>query len=79
MPTVLNWGPYRFFFWSYDCTELPHIHVQQDRNRAKFWLQPVSLADNKGFRAKELRDLERIIMENQDLLRRKWDEHCKGI
>jgi hypothetical protein len=38
----------------------------------------VSLADNDGFQAKELRTIERIIMEHLDLLRSKWDEHCAG-
>ncbi|MFN8484647.1 MAG: DUF4160 domain-containing protein [Anaerolineae bacterium] len=78
MPTVLTVGPYRFFFWSYDCSEPRHIHVQRDRSRAKFWLAPVGLADSYGFRPKELGDIERVIEEHQDLLRRKWDEHCGG-
>jgi hypothetical protein len=76
MPTALIVGPYRFFFWSYDCIEPRHIHVQRDRSRARFWLDPVSLADNGGFRANELRRIERIILENLDLLRSKWNEHC---
>jgi len=78
MPTVLIVGPYRFFFWSYDCVEPRHIHAQRDRSRAKFWLDPVILAENRGFRAKELREIERIIIQNLDLLRSRWDEHCAG-
>jgi hypothetical protein len=78
MPTALFIGPYRFFFWSYDCAELRHMHVQRDRQRAKFWLDPVSLADNDGFRAKELREIERLIVAHLDVLRREWDEHCNG-
>jgi hypothetical protein len=71
MPTAIIIGPYRFFFWSYDCAEPRHIHIQRDRKRVKFWLEPLSLADNNGFRARELRDIERITMENVDLLRSK--------
>lgn len=78
MPTALIIGPYRFFFWSYDCTEPQHIHIQRDRTRAKFWLDPVSLADNNGFRSRELREIERLIVENLELLRSAWDEHCNG-
>ena len=78
MPTALIVGPYRFFFWSYDCAEPRHIHVQRERNRAKFWLDPVSLAENRGFRPRELRDIERIIAEQREMLRSKWDEHCTG-
>jgi hypothetical protein len=78
MPTALIVGPYRFSFWAYDCGEPPHIHVHRERNQAKFWLDPVALADNKGFRANELRDIERIIVEHLELLRSKWDEYCTG-
>lgn len=40
MPTVKGIeGPYRFFFFSFDCNEPPHIHVQRERQLAKFWLE----------------------------------------
>lgn len=78
MPTALRVGPYRFYFWSYDCVEPRHIHVQRERFHAKYWLDPISFADGRGFRAAELREIERIIVENQALLRSKWDEHCLG-
>lgn len=76
MPTVLIIGPYRLFFWSYDCSEPPHIHIKREKDNAKFWLEPVSLASNHGFKSHELRAIERIIQDNLDELRRKWDEHC---
>jgi hypothetical protein len=43
-------GPYRFFFYSFDCQEPPHVHVRRERLTCKFWLDPVSLAGNDGFR-----------------------------
>ena len=49
MPTVLRIGPYRFFFYANENGEPHHIHVQQDRMLAKFWLTPVSLARSTGF------------------------------
>jgi len=36
MPTVLRLGPYRFFFYAGDADEPPHVHVERDRNTAKF-------------------------------------------
>lgn len=78
MPTALIFGPYRFFFWSYDCAEPRHVHVQRERKRAKFWLDPVSLADSSGFRPRELREVEWIIEDHLALLRSVWDEHCGG-
>lgn len=44
MPTILRVGPYRFFFYSGDGREPPHIHVERDSGVAKFWLDPVRLA-----------------------------------
>jgi hypothetical protein len=47
MPTVLWIGPYRFFFYSRENQEPPHIHVERDDNVAKYWLEPVALASNR--------------------------------
>jgi hypothetical protein len=74
MPTTLIEGPYRFSFYSREPHEPRHTHVKRDRSEAKFWLDPVDLAYNHGFSAKEVRDIEKIINRNADLLRRKWDE-----
>jgi hypothetical protein len=40
MPTVLRWKGYRFFFWSGDRGEPPHVHVKRDAGEAKVWLDP---------------------------------------
>lgn len=69
-------GPYRFHFWSYDCEEPRHIHVQRENKHAKFWLDPILLAESYGFRGKELCEVERIIVANRTLLQEAWDEHC---
>jgi hypothetical protein len=55
LPTVPGIpGPYRLFFYSFDCNEPRHVHVRRDRAACKFWLDPVALAYNNGFTAKEL-------------------------
>jgi hypothetical protein len=41
----------------------------------KFWRDPVALARNLGFSAKELRDIEKIIVENQPHLLEAWYEY----
>lgn len=66
MPTVLIFRSYRFYFYSHEPNEPAHIHVDRDRLSAKFWLNPVSLARNLGFNARELRVLEEIIERNQE-------------
>jgi hypothetical protein len=50
VPTVLRIGPYRFYFYSHEPNEPPH--VDRDDSSAKFWLQKVNLADNIGFAKK---------------------------
>ena len=77
MPAALRIGPYRFYFYSYDCGEPRHMHVDRERKSAKFWLDPnVSLVANYGYSRKELRDIERIARENLERLRNAWDNFC---
>ena len=48
MPTALRIGPYRFYFYSYDCVEPRHMHVDRENMSAKIWLDPVvSFAENQ--------------------------------
>ena len=75
MPTVLRIGAYRFYFYSHEPNEPPHIHIDRDNLSAKFWLKPVVLAKNIGFRGKELRKLESLVRENQNKLVEAWNEY----
>jgi 3-methyladenine DNA glycosylase AlkD len=75
MPTVLRIGPYKFYFYSHDLLEPPHIHVDRDDQSAKFWLSPVALAYNLGFRKHELRKIKRLIAEHHDTLLEGWNEN----
>jgi hypothetical protein len=54
LPTIARIGPFRFFFYSNEGNEPPHVHVQQESKVAKFWLSPVALAASGGFAAAEL-------------------------
>ena len=75
MPTVLRDGAYRFFFYSADRVEPPHVHVEREANRAKFWLTPVRLARSGGFDAAELLRVEKLVNERQSLLLEAWNEY----
>ncbi len=46
-PTVLRLGAYRFFFYSREESK-PHVHVEEGNNTAKFWIEPVELAESHG-------------------------------
>ena len=78
MPTVLRVGPYRFFFYSSDWREPPHIHVERGEAKAKFWLSPVRLERSAGFGGSELNRIQRIVEEHVEELRRSWDEYFGG-
>ena len=75
MPVLLRDGPYRFFFYSADGVEPPHVHVRRDRFTAKFWLDPLALASSGGMRGSEIRRIERIVEENRDSFLREWNVH----
>lgn len=75
MPTVLNVGPYRLYFYSHEPNEPPHVHIDRDTQSCKFWLNPVALARNLGFSARELRDIEKIIIENEPHCLEAWNEY----
>jgi hypothetical protein len=72
MPTVLRVGAYRFFFYSADAGEPPHIHIERDDRVAKFWLDPVRLVTSGRFARPELREMERLVAQNEDFLLEAW-------
>ena len=67
-PTVLRSGPYRFFFFSSDRGEPPHIHPARDDKLVKFWLSPVRAAYNYGFTENELNRIANIVQEHETAL-----------
>ena len=75
MPTVLQVGPYSFVFFSSDKGEPIHIHVKRDKQIAKFWLSPISLAKNRGFKEHELNRMAELIEEHQQKLIEAWHEY----
>jgi len=78
MPTVLRSGPYRYFFYSADLDEPPHVHVERDNCEVKFWLEPVRLAGSHGFPAPELNRIERLVAESQQFLMDSWHGFFDG-
>jgi hypothetical protein len=74
MPTVLRSGPYRFYFYSHEPNEPPHVHVDRDDLSARFWLDPAHVARNFGFRANELGRLQLIVEAHREELLESWHE-----
>jgi hypothetical protein len=75
MPTVLRIGRFRFYFFSNEREEPPHIHVKAAENQAKFWLHPTQLASSYGFSGRELNELERLVEQNASFFLEVWNEY----
>ncbi len=54
----LKRGSFRFFFYSDEQHEPPHIHVAAADGECKFWLDPVKLERNKNLRPHTIREIE---------------------
>ena len=74
MPTVLRIRGFKFYFFSQEGNEPPHIHVKKGDGVAKFWLGPVRLAESDGFKKPELLAIVEIIEKHEDELLRAWNE-----
>ena len=77
MPTVLRWNGYRFYFFSNEGFEPPHIHVDKGGNTVKLWLENVTVARNIGFPARELAIIEEKVREERAHFLEAWRE-CFG-
>ena len=75
MPTVCQVGPCNFIFFSSDKGEPPHIHVRRDRQLVKFWLQPISLSKNRGFKEHELNEILQLVETYEQTLLEAWHEY----
>ncbi|WP_046013091.1 DUF4160 domain-containing protein [Microbacterium sp. SA39] len=75
MPTVLRVHGYRFFFYSNEGSEPPHVHVERAEFTAKFWLRPVESASSTRFSGPELRRLHRIVELRRDRIEEAWHEY----
>lgn len=73
MPTVLRVDGYRFFFFSNEGNEPPHIHVQKGDGAAKIWLkQPVELVESKRLTAAELRRIRQLTERHSNDFIQAW-------
>lgn len=78
MPALLRVLGYRFFFFSMEGREPPHIHVAHAGRYAKLWLGPVTVADVRGFRGHEMTEIRQIVVENAQFFLEKWHEYFGG-
>jgi hypothetical protein len=75
MPTLLRWKGYRFFFYSADGWEPPHVPVVKDGKEAKLWLQNLAVAINLGYSAKELNEIIAATREHRSDFMEAWNDY----
>lgn len=78
MPTIRRIDSARFFFYSNEGNEPPHIHVEQAGGIATFWLEPVSLASSSRIRAHDLRRLERLVALHRQQFLEAWNDYFRS-
>ena len=77
-PTVLRYKNYRFFFFSREEPRI-HIHVNSPHGEAKFWVDPkVTLASSEGYSKKQLLELQKVVKDNQDEIKKIWKKYFKS-
>ena len=75
MPTLLNWRGHRFFFYSADRWEPPHVHITRQGSQTKIWLRDLTVAINIGYSARELNEIIVTTRENRDAFLEAWNDH----
>ncbi|MBK6892809.1 MAG: DUF4160 domain-containing protein [Flavobacteriales bacterium] len=59
---IRNIDGFRFFFFSKENGEPPHIHVEKGNGTAKWWLTPEPrMVYSNGYNAGEERKIERLV------------------
>lgn len=77
MPEIFRHHGYRFFFFSREAEEPIHVHVESAEKYAKFWVEPLLLAESYGFRSGQLREIRELIEENTETIKAEWNEHIE--
>jgi hypothetical protein len=75
MPTLLVVEGYRFYFFSLEANEPPHVHVRRGGGKAKLWLEPVRLDYSRGFKSQELKRIHELTEEHAEYFLRRWSEY----
>lgn len=72
MPTIFKLFGFAFLFYANDHEPI-HVHVVKGKQRAKFSIFPVTLIENIGLNASELKMVEAVIEENQEVIAEHWN------
>ena len=77
MPIILKVNGCRFFFFSNEKGEPPHVHIEKSGKSAKVWLVPVMLQKSGGFKPHEINDLLKLTQKHKEDLLEAWNAYFK--
>lgn len=78
MPTIFIVLGFRFMFYSNDHL-LIHVHVVKGDSMAKFSINPVTLIENYGMSNSEVKMIESIIEENEEIIAEHWNNFFNRV
>lgn len=73
MPTIFKLFGFTFLFYANDHEPI-HVHVVKGNQKAKFTICPVQLVENHGLKKSELKMVEAIIEENEEIIAEHWNK-----
>lgn len=78
MPIVLLINGYRFHFYAKDEGEPCHIHISKGSGYCKIWLEPfIKPQYFYKYKAQERKEILKLVEENKEEIKRKWDEYFR--
>ena len=75
MPTIHRENGYRFYFFSHEPNEPPHVHIDKGEATIKVWLASLEIAKSRGFRAHEIAGIIGMVAEHQTMVVERWHEY----
>jgi hypothetical protein len=75
MPTLLRLNGFRFYFFSHEPNEPPHVHVDRGEATIKVWLDTIEVAKSRGFRTHEIGGILKMVADHQAVFLEKWHEY----
>jgi len=75
LPTLLRVEGFRFYFFSNEGNEPPHVHVSKGDGVAKVWLATAAVAYSEGLHAGALRRIRELVFANRAMFLNRWNEY----
>ena len=64
-------------FYSVDCKEPIHVHVEFQGSKCKVWIESMTVAWHKGFKPYQLNRIVKLLKRHEKTIRGVWDAHCR--